>query len=357
MNRFSNHWMATLILAATCAWQHEARAQHVDVMVLQVHGRLATGAGDFESGEWTLGKRVYSREFDGDFLVNNPGFNSLGAGSALLPPGSQALPAVTNLSWDFLPMEIGSVTSNLFYWDGSESDGQPGLTIGDVAFGAPPAQSYALTMYDRNSQPHSIHASDQAVVPGGAIARTDASGFVHQHNYFLLDDGSGYQGTPPADGIYLWALQVRMPGLQTSLPFYMVFGTPGSSVAALDNAAVPWVQKQVELAGDFNGDGRVDAADYSTWRDTLSQTGSGLAADGNGDQVVDAGDFTLWKQHFGEASELRIASSSVGGGAVASVVPEPSTVLTMYMAGIATLIACRHERRARRGPESVRPRC
>jgi hypothetical protein len=357
MKRFSNHLITTLILAASFAWQREARAQHVDVMVLQIHGRLATGAGDFESGEWTLGQRVYSREFDSDFLVNNPGFNSLGAGSPLLPPGSQALPAVTNLSWDFLPMEIGSATSNLFYWDGSESDGQPGLTIGDVSFGAPPGQSYTLTTYDRNSQPYSIHASDQAVVPGGAIARTDASGFMHQHNYFLLDDGSGYQGTSPADGIYLWALQVRMPGLQTSLPFFMVFGTPGSSVAALDNAAVPWVQEQVDLAGDFNGDGRVDAADYSTWRDTLAQTGSGLAADGNGDQVVDAGDFTLWKQHYGEAAELRIAPGLVGGGAVAGVVPEPSTVLVAWTVGILVMSFNRRERRARRGPGSVRPRC
>lgn len=357
MKRFIVFLLITFIAVVNGAAPSPARAQHVDVMVLQVHGRLATGAGDFESGEWTLGQRVYSREFDSDFLVNNPGFNSLGAGSALLPPGSKPLPAVTNLSWDFLPMAIGSAMSNLFYWDGSESDGQPGLSTGDVAFGAPPEQSYALTMYDRNSQPYSIHASNQAVVPGGSIARTDASGFVHQHNYFLLHDGSGYQGTPPADGIYLWALQVRMPGLQTSLPFYMVFGAPGSSVAALDNAAVPWVQVQVDLAGDFNGDGRVDAADYSTWRDTLAQTGSGLAADGNGDQAVDTEDFMLWKQHFGEAAELRIASGVGGGGAVVGVVPESSTMLIAWMAGFALMSFNRREQRVRRGSGLVRPQC
>lgn len=342
---------AMLLAAAIGVGIHPAQAQHVDVMVLQLHGRLATGSGDFESGEWTLGHRVYSREFDSDFLVNNPGFNSLGSGSPLLPPGSQALPAVTNLSWDFLPMKIGSVTSNLFYWDGSESDGQPGLSVDDVAFAAPPGH-YALTMYDRNSQPHTIRANDQSLIPGGAIARTDASGFVHQHNYFLLDDGSGYQGTPPVDGIYLWALQVHMPGLQASLPFYMVFGTPGSSVAALDAAALPWVQAQLDLPGDFNGDGRVDAADYTSWRDTLGQTGSGLAADGNGDQVVDAEDLKVWKQNFGQAAALQIAVSAAMGGE-ASVVPEPGTLLTLGAASFAVAALNRHWRQFHRGSESV----
>lgn len=71
------------------------------------------------------------------------------------------------------------------------------------------------------------------------------------------------------------------------------------------------------MAGDYNGDGAVDAADYTVWRDSLGQTGSGLAADGSGpagvpDNVVDQWDFAYWRTHFGAVG---------GSGAVA--VPEP----------------------------------
>ena len=36
------------------------------------------------------------------------------------------------------------------------------------------------------------------------------------------------------------------------------------------------------LSGDYNGNGIVDADDYTVWRDTFGQIGSGLDADGTG---------------------------------------------------------------------------
>ncbi|MGD9634542.1 MAG: dockerin type I repeat-containing protein [Pirellulales bacterium] len=355
-----------LAMAAACAvawgWagSREARAQHIDVLALGVYGRLVTGRSDCadsncSGGARTLGQRVFAREFDSDFLVNNPGFNAP-TSAASLPPGSQALPAFAQLNWDFLPIEIGALTSNLFYWDGSDSDGQPGLTPEDVAFGAPPGAGYALTMFDVNSNPYSVHGSDRALVPGGRIATTSSTGFIHQHNYFLVDDGSGYMGTPPAEGIYLWALHLRMAGMQTSLPFYMVFGTLHSSIESLDDAALPWIEQQLDLSGDYNGDGSVDAADYTVWRDTVDQTGQGLAADGNGDQIVDLDDLAVWKQHFEHAAELRIAASAGTGGVVA-IVPEPGSTLVLLAAAVATLSLNQRSWRARPAPGLTRPRC
>jgi fibronectin-binding autotransporter adhesin len=72
----------------------------------------------------------------------------------------------------------------------------------------------------------------------------------------------------------------------------------------------------VTLVGDYNGNGIVDAADYTVWRDTLGQSGTGLAADGNANKQIDSGDFDAWRNHFGE---------SAGIGAAAAV-PEPSTI-------------------------------
>jgi hypothetical protein len=319
---------------AICAGSGTARAQHIDVLVLQAAGRLVTGKGDFDNNQWAAGQRVYSRRFDSDYLVNNPGFNALGSNSALLPPGSQALPPVTNLSWDFLPMQVGNRLANLLYWDGLESDGQPGLTANDVKFGPTPGSNYTLIMFDKNSQPFAVRGSDAALVTGGVIARTDATGSLHQHNYIQLDDGSGYRGTSPADGIYLWALDLRMPGLESSLPFYMLFDTLSSPSGTLSTAALPWVEEQLDLPGDYTGDGVVDAADYCAWRDTLNQTGAGLAADGSGDQVVNAEDYALWKQHFGAAAVLQIAATAGIGSLAATVgdgAPEPNSLWLLLL--------------------------
>jgi hypothetical protein len=70
----------------------------------------------------------------------------------------------------------------------------------------------------------------------------------------------------------------------------------------------------VQLEGDYNLDGSVDAADYSVWRDALGATGllpySG--ADGDGDGMVDQDDYAVWKANFGRT--LEAGSAGQGGG-------------------------------------------
>ena len=87
-----------------------------------------------------------------------------------------------------------------------------------------------------------------------------------------------------------------------------------------------------ELVGDYNLNGVVDIADYTVWRNTLGQSGtgqggnggSGPAADGNGNGTVDAGDYDVWKLHFGETS----AGSGAGGASLSrTIVPEPSSLV------------------------------
>lgn len=84
------------------------------------------------------------------------------------------------------------------------------------------------------------------------------------------------------------------------------------------------------LLGDYNGDGTVNAADYTVWRDNLG-TGDESALMGNGDGMngVDAGDYTLWKEHFGN-----VVASSVSS---ATTAPEPSTLMLAFFAGCALL--------------------
>jgi hypothetical protein len=96
------------------------------------------------------------------------------------------------------------------------------------------------------------------------------------------------------------------------------------SVSTVDVGGVLYTQinAQVGLAGDYNDDGIVDAADYTIWRDTLGST-TDLRADGNNNHVIDDGDFWLWKSQFG--ASLGNASRST------ETVPEPCSALLMAL--------------------------
>jgi hypothetical protein len=80
----------------------------------------------------------------------------------------------------------------------------------------------------------------------------------------------------------------------------------------------------VTVAGDYNGDGLVDAADYTVWRDADGSTAIPSAgADGNGDGLVNAADLTVWRNHYGESAAMP-----------ASAIPEPGCLTIL----IATLL-------------------
>ena len=85
----------------------------------------------------------------------------------------------------------------------------------------------------------------------------------------------------------------------------------------------------VALAGDYNGNGVVDAADYTVWRDLQGKT-LDPRADGNTDGVINLADYNIWKASFG----LAAGAGSFGGQAV----PEPvlgCSLLTIAIAWLA----------------------
>jgi hypothetical protein len=88
--------------------------------------------------------------------------------------------------------------------------------------------------------------------------------------------------------------------------------------------------------GDFNNDGKVDAADYTVWRDNLGGSSSALNGNGTGAATVVAADYDLWKTNFG----MGAGSGGIAGGAV----PEPTSVI-MLLVGLAGLAAGRRSAR------------
>jgi hypothetical protein len=84
------------------------------------------------------------------------------------------------------------------------------------------------------------------------------------------------------------------------------------------------------VAGDYNRNGVVDAADYALWRDTLGQSvtaGSGADGDNNGN--IEPADYNIWRANFG--------SPSPAAGTGVAVVPEPPAA-SIALATVAILL-------------------
>ena len=89
----------------------------------------------------------------------------------------------------------------------------------------------------------------------------------------------------------------------------------------------------MRLAGDYNGDLKVDAADYTTWRDMVGQSVAAYSsADGDGNGAINELDYDVWRRHFGQSA------SGSGAGLGSANVPEPAAFLLALF--VASLVSC-----------------
>lgn len=87
------------------------------------------------------------------------------------------------------------------------------------------------------------------------------------------------------------------------------------------------------IVGDYNGNGVVDAADYTKWRDTLNaNVPNGTGADGSNNGLIDQADYDIWRTNFGD-----------GAPGAASLVPEP-TAFVLFMTALAAAVGARRVR-------------
>jgi hypothetical protein len=91
------------------------------------------------------------------------------------------------------------------------------------------------------------------------------------------------------------------------------------------------VNAPTAVAGDYNENGVVDAADYVVWRDRMG-TGSLPNEGGISPGTVDAADYNFWRSRYGATAGSGI-SAALGGSAV----PEPVTWTLMLIAGCGTV--------------------
>jgi hypothetical protein len=86
------------------------------------------------------------------------------------------------------------------------------------------------------------------------------------------------------------------------------------------------------IGGDYNGNGIVDAADYSVWRDHLGQAFQLLNEGPDTPGEVTAEDYDFWKANFGLGSPGSASGGTTGGPGSLSV-PEPGSLVLLLGAG------------------------
>lgn len=143
-------------------------------------------------------------------------------------------------------------------------------------------------------------------------------------------------GITPADGAQYTVLSAD-GGISTALgSLNFGAGLPDGFTASYNDAMTDLILTfSAGLDGDFNGDGVVNIADYTVWRDNLGAT-EGDLLNGNGDGgTVTSADYDLWKDNFGAG----LSAASQNGSLAA--VPEPASLSLLLIGAVGALFARR----------------
>ncbi len=108
---------------------------------------------------------------------------------------------------------------------------------------------------------------------------------------------------------------------------YLLNFSDENIAGALNSSITLTLTGTMRLPGDYNGDLKVDAADYTVWRMTMDQSVAAYdGADGDGDGMINTADFDVWRTHFGQTA------SGSGAAIATAVVPEPASC-ALFVAG------------------------
>lgn len=254
--------------------------------------------------------------------------------------GADSYPDRTNARnpWENFVRSEGDVSAYLAQL------GRSNLMQPDAGQGPDPAHPGSLTyepwnIFNNFGQPNLIQpwSVGEALLAGAPEADTALR--------YLLDNGLG-NGLDGPQGLADWALWQTGAASPTSVPSFadnwnialstmslMAYldGTDRQSALFANQPEVKAALDTVFIAGDYNGDGVVNSADYDYWRSTYGSTNS-LAADGNNDGIVDMADYVVWRDHVG--------ASGLGSG---NSVPEPGVWVILFSA-VWALVFCNRSR-------------
>jgi hypothetical protein len=277
------------------------------------------------------GGGTYTVNNSGTLLVNGmvkPAVGStvnIDAGGTLGGAGSVSTTNV-NLNGNVSPgnQAVGTLTlgdSTLVVGNGSSSTFELLNTAGSHAF-ASGNDWIDMSFLDLSLVTDSATVSLNVGAPGGG--NLSVAG-----DWVLMSFDNSNTGTfNPA----LMAINGVGPGYTANVGLVNTGGTTGDLVLTLTATSAG-------VAGDYNGNGVVDSADYVVWRKNQGTTGPPAPlvsqGNGNGDNFVDAADYDIWRGNFGDSSGSGAGAGLENGGTV----PEPTS---LALAGVIVTLASRY---------------
>ena len=201
---------------------------------------------------------------------------------------------------------------------------QPGQSVGDLAVTGDYSQAATGKLQvELTGTPagafDTIEVSDQATLDG----TLDVDLGLNGGNPFVPQLGDSFAILTAAGGVAGSFASAELPALAAGKMWQIRYSANAATLV-------------VKLAGDYNDNGVVDAADYTIWRDNLGSTFD-PSADGDTNGVVDLNDYNIWKANFG-------ANAGAGAGVSAAAVPEPSTAFS-FVSVVGTLLVAVGRRR------------
>jgi autotransporter-associated beta strand protein/T5SS/PEP-CTERM-associated repeat protein len=190
----------------------------------------------------------------------------------------------------------------------------PGLTVGTLNTGSLSLDAGAISSFELATPGvvgmdiNDLVAVTGSLVLNGQVAITPLTGF--------------------GAGTYTLFTYTTI-GANLGLSFQPAFLTahPGSTIT-LDSANTRVLANitAAKLAGDYNDNGILDAADYTVWRDHLGQSFALANRSSANTGPINAADYDVWKSNFGNH-----AGSGSGTETIATV-PEPTTLVLLMFA-------------------------
>ena len=141
---------------------------------------------------------------------------------------------------------------------------------------------------------------------------------------------------------------------QRGVPFTRGFDGDNNGTSRIDMGSFE-VQVLPNLAGDFNRNENVDAADYVLWRKSKGTNVSNYTgADGDGDGTIDQDDYGVWRGHFGQSY-----IPDVGSGSTVPFTTQSGSVGTILIPRLAHSVTGQSGAQLSRSPDSCwgRYRC